>query len=254
MSTEPAGLLGALLAFQAEAPTLSKDATNPHFRSKYTPLDTIVETVGPLLVKHGLVWMAKPGQDENGEPVLNYTLGHAPSGEREDGQMPLLLDKSSSQAFGSAITYSRRYSLCAVLNLVADEDDDGNAAGERQVVKRQPQIKDRDAPATDAQKKRINQLLKSTNTKADDARAFYEKVKGEPFPEGRRFADLWSKGEASDVIDRLVQGALPSAARPSDVPSDASGFAHPVGEGDPVPWDAVDAIKAGFNAVEEPAE
>jgi hypothetical protein len=30
--------------------------------------DAIVETVGPLLAKNGLVWMAFPGRDEHGDP------------------------------------------------------------------------------------------------------------------------------------------------------------------------------------------
>src|SRR4051812_29575001 len=115
-----ATLFAALLAVQGEAGTLTKDATNPHFRSKYVPLDTIVEEVGPILHRHGLVWMAKPGENGEGKPVLNYVLGHAKSGEREEGSMPLLLQKSDPQGQGSARTYARRYALCAVLNLVAD--------------------------------------------------------------------------------------------------------------------------------------
>ena len=42
--------------------------------------------------------------------------------------MPLLITQPSPQGLGSALTYARRYSLCAVLNLVADADDDGQAA------------------------------------------------------------------------------------------------------------------------------
>lgn len=129
---EHKSLFAALAAFQAEAPTLPKTATNPHFRSKFTPLDVIVEQTRGLLSKHGIVWIAKPGENADGKPVLDYTLAHAASGEREDGSMPLLLAKPDSQGQGSAITYARRYALCAVLNLVADDDDDGNAASRGQ--------------------------------------------------------------------------------------------------------------------------
>jgi hypothetical protein len=120
-------LLAALLAVQQEVPTLPKDAINPHFRSRYTPLDTIVEHVGPILTKNGLVWLTMPCRDEHGDPALQYRLAHASTGEVLEGTMPLLLTKADPQGMGSAITYARRYSLCAVLNLVADEDDDGNA-------------------------------------------------------------------------------------------------------------------------------
>lgn len=124
--TEPSPLLTAMLAVAGEVGTLPKDKLNPAFRSKFTPLDTIVETVNPILCTHGLVWTALPGRGDDGKPVLKYRLGHAPSGETLDGEMELLLVKNDPQGQGSAITYARRYALCAVLNLVADEDDDGN--------------------------------------------------------------------------------------------------------------------------------
>lgn len=118
-------LLDALWAVQSEAPTLPKDKTNPHFKSKYTPLDTMVEKIGPILSQHGLVWTTLPCRDEQGEPALRYRLAHVASGEELEGLMPLMLGKADSQGMGAAITYARRYSLAAVLNLVADEDDDG---------------------------------------------------------------------------------------------------------------------------------
>lgn len=53
--------------------------------------------------------------------------------------MPLLLSEHDSQGLGSAVTYARRYSISAVLNLVADDDDDGNQASRRQQNGRQAQ-------------------------------------------------------------------------------------------------------------------
>jgi hypothetical protein len=124
---ESTGLLAALRAVQNDAPALPKDKTNPHFKSKYTGLDTIIEKIGPLLDRHGLVWTALPSGTHE-QPTLSYRLAHVETGEALEGTMPLLLDKPTAQALGSALTYARRYSLCAVLNLVTDEDDDGNSA------------------------------------------------------------------------------------------------------------------------------
>ena len=104
------GLMQAILAVQAEAPTLPKDKTNPHFKSKYTPLDTITETIGPILQKHGLVWLTFPGRDEQDNPALRYSLVHATTGEREDGEMPLLLGKGDMQGLGSATRPSTAHS------------------------------------------------------------------------------------------------------------------------------------------------
>lgn len=127
-TTNPAGLMPALLAVQAASSTLPKDKTNPHFGSRFTPLDTIVEIIGPLLAEHGLVWTTLPGRDDDGTPILDYRLIHASTGETLSGRMPLYLGKQDAQSMGSALTYARRYSISAVLNLVADEDEDGNGA------------------------------------------------------------------------------------------------------------------------------
>lgn len=127
-------LLEALLAVQGELPTLPKDKINPHFGSRYTPLDTIVEQVGPILSRHRLIWTTLPSGTHE-KPTLAYRLAHVATGEAITGEMPLLLGKDrdgnprvDSQGMGSAITYARRYALSSVLNLVADEDDDANAA------------------------------------------------------------------------------------------------------------------------------
>lgn len=127
--TTHSGLHEALLAVQADTPTLPKNAINPHFKSKYTPLDTVVETMGPILQRHGLTWMSKPSISAQGAPALAYKLTHAASGQFEEGEM-LLLSKGDPQGQGSALTYARRYSMTAVLNIVADEDVDGNEPAE----------------------------------------------------------------------------------------------------------------------------
>ena len=134
---EHKNLAAALLAFKAEVPPLPKDKVNPHFKSKYTPLDTIAEKVDPLLTKHGLVWTTMPGHVD-GNPTLDYRLIHAGSGEELAGSMPLMLDRENSQGLGSALTYNRRYAKTAVLDLVADEDDDGNAASPKKQAPSQP--------------------------------------------------------------------------------------------------------------------
>jgi ERF superfamily len=181
-------LLEALLAFQAEVPTLPKDATNPHFKSRFTPLDTIVEKVGPILAKHGLVWMACPTYGPDGNPALSYQLAHAASKEHIDGTMPLLLSKSDPQGQGSAITYARRYSLCAVLNLVADDDDDGNAAvkARQQEPAKKPQMT-----------AKAKALLK-------EATEVYAKVGEERLPEARFQAFVQSTGGTEEGLQRMV--------------------------------------------------
>jgi hypothetical protein len=45
----------------------------------------------------------------------------------QDGGVPLIPSKQDMQGLGSALTYSRRYGLMAMVG-IAPEDDDGNAA------------------------------------------------------------------------------------------------------------------------------
>jgi hypothetical protein len=118
----------ALAAVQSELDALKKTKTNPHFKSKYIPLEDIVEAIDPLLQKHGLVFYAVPTHIGPEIPALGYELRHLESGECVKEMMPLILDKQNSQGVGSAITYARRYILTSLFNIIADVDDDGNKA------------------------------------------------------------------------------------------------------------------------------
>lgn len=125
---QPTGLLEALLAFQVDPPHIPLDSENPHFRSRFASLPNVLKIVRPKLAAVGLVWTTLPGHVNGVGPVLRYRLAHAATGEALDGEMPLMVVKSDPQGLGSAITYARRYSLLAVLDLAGDEDDDGNSA------------------------------------------------------------------------------------------------------------------------------
>lgn len=223
---ENTGLLSALLDLQAEIPTLPKDATNPHFGSKYTPLDTIVEKVGPLLHKHGFVWSALPA-GSHAEPQLHYRLAYAPTGEVLEGHMPLLLDKASSQAMGSAITYARRYALSSVLNLVADEDDDGNAAGTNT-----SRIGSGHGLASEPQKKLIERLVKQKKVTAEQLTYMLQEIGADVTIQEGWLGRLSGgrEGSASTLISWLKEEdrLLPAIERPSDIPEPEAGeFEHP---------------------------
>jgi len=131
---EPATAWEALPLLQAELPTVAFDRENPHFKSKFASLAAIMEAVRPLLGKHGFSWVTTPtilGADSKdpGEVALLYSLRHVSGAVVAEGIYPLP-GGANAQALGAAITYARRYALCAVLGLVADDDDDGNAAAE----------------------------------------------------------------------------------------------------------------------------
>lgn len=126
-------LAAAILAFQADLPSIGKDntATVPTksggtYKYTYADLTSITEIVFPKLTALGLSWVTMPNLVD-GKNVLRYSLRHV-KGEELTGDFPLPAD-TTPQTLGSAITYARRYALCAVLGLApANEDDDGAAA------------------------------------------------------------------------------------------------------------------------------
>jgi hypothetical protein len=128
-------LIVALVAAQKALQPLKESATNPHFNSKFAPLDQVNPAALKVLNEHGLAWATMPSILADGSPSLRYFLMHIGGGVLE-GEMKLLPVKLDPQAQGSAITYARRYSVMAMLGLVAESDDDGHAATRQQPTKR----------------------------------------------------------------------------------------------------------------------
>jgi hypothetical protein len=119
-------LVKALLAAQMELKNPAFDSKNPHFNSKFASLAAVRECVLPVLNKHGLILSQFPKSADGRAGVVNI-LAHT-SGEFLEEECLLPLDKNNAQGAGSAVTYARRYSLQAIAGVVADEDDDANAA------------------------------------------------------------------------------------------------------------------------------
>ena len=119
-------LAAALVAAQAEFAAIPKTAENPFFKSKYADLATVISHTQPILARHGLAVSQHP-TTLDGEPALTTWLLHS-SGQSLKDTMRLCAAKSDPQGQGAAITYARRFAYMAVLGLVADVDDDGQAA------------------------------------------------------------------------------------------------------------------------------
>lgn len=125
MTDQPPTLAAALAELQTQLPHIGKTATAQY--GKYADLADVSREMLPLMGKLGLSFIARPTLNENGQFVLLWSLLHV-SGDHESGQYPLPGMDKGPQALGSAITYARRYTLCAVTGVSADDDDDGAAA------------------------------------------------------------------------------------------------------------------------------
>jgi len=158
-------LAAALAKAQGEFSAVPKDSTNPFFKSSYAALPEVVKTATPVLAKYGLAVSQFISVDDNGNDALMTYLIHS-SGQYIAHTMKLHLIKDDPQGQGSAVTYARRYSYMSALGLVADVDDDGNAASQPQAQRTyapkadKPQYETKAGAITQAQSKALYAILK----------------------------------------------------------------------------------------------
>ena len=98
-----------------------KNATNPHLKRNYADINSIIDTVEPILLDHGLLLM-QPIQEDK----VYTTIIDIESGEILESYLTLP-PITDAQKLGGAITYFRRYTLVSLLSLQA-VDDDGHEA------------------------------------------------------------------------------------------------------------------------------
>ena len=131
-SAEISELAKALIAVQRELLPAARDGTNPFTRSNYATLNSVMEACRDVLLAHG-IWMTQlpvpaPVELGPGHIGLLTKLTHAESGQWQSSLAVVPLPKADPQGMGSAITYARRYALTAMLGIITEEDDDGEAA------------------------------------------------------------------------------------------------------------------------------
>jgi hypothetical protein len=119
-------LATALAKAQGKIEAAPKDSANPFFKSHYADLASVWGACRIPLSENGLA-IVQSADSQEGFVDITTRLIHS-SGQWIEGTLRLIPTKSDPQGFGSAITYGRRYGLSAIVGIVADEDDDGNAA------------------------------------------------------------------------------------------------------------------------------
>jgi hypothetical protein len=121
-----AALSASLAKAQGQIEGAVKGKENPHFKSKYADLSAVWEACRDALTANGLAVIQSPGPIAEGRLEMTTMLVHS-SGEWIRGALTIPLGKVDAQAYGSAVTYARRYALAAFVG-VSSADDDGNAA------------------------------------------------------------------------------------------------------------------------------
>jgi hypothetical protein len=136
-------LATALAKAQGEFGPIKRDKTvtvtmrtGGRYTFSYAPLESILHAVMPALNKNGISLSQAVLQDGERE-FVETTLLHA-SGQSRSNRTRIHVKEDGPQAYGSALTYGRRYGVTLILGISADDDDDANAAEGNQAEVRGP--------------------------------------------------------------------------------------------------------------------
>lgn len=125
-STSITNISAALLNAQKKMGDATKGSKNPFYKSSYADLNSIREAVTPALNEEGISVLQPTSISADGSAYVETTLLHS-SGEYLTSVFPIVVSKANdAQAFGSAVSYARRYALQSFLSVGA-VDDDGEA-------------------------------------------------------------------------------------------------------------------------------
>lgn len=114
-----------LFNLQQEIGTISKDASNPFYKSKYFDINSLIKQLQPLLKKNRLLLLQPIEED------MVYSKIICIDGTGGTVSALKLPDINDPQKLGSAITYYRRYTLASLLGLQAVDDDANIASGKQ---------------------------------------------------------------------------------------------------------------------------
>lgn len=157
-----ADIAAALALAQAEIENATKNAANPHFRSRYADLAEVLNTARPVLAKHGIAVVQSTSYAD--KLVHVDTLLTHKSGQWLESHASAPIGKDDVQGVGSVTTYLRRYSLAAMVG-IAQEDDDGESAVRSPPQKAAPvqpaEVKPRKRVASPAAKAKAKELLRA---------------------------------------------------------------------------------------------
>jgi len=178
----------ALFRFQSICESPKKDSYNPHFKSKYASLDSVIDTIRPAMKEAGLILIQDPIRHEN-EIGVRTRIIHRSGEWIEFEPVFIPAKKLDGHGIGSALTYARRYALSTALGLATESDDDANAAS----ADTQPQHKQtkREAQQLAHQRQTQQKTAQQTATQASN-----------------RYARLFAIANKRKLSDKAIKGLV----------------------------------------------
>jgi hypothetical protein len=181
-----------------------KGAVNARYGSTYADLGTCIDMCRKHLSDNGLALIQTIQTDNHGNLHLFTRLIHGTSGEWIESDYPIVCPLENHHAVGSALTYARRYSLCALVGIAA-EDDDANEAVKTYINKEveendvtQTRNGESTATATDKQITTMTQM-------AEERKVSLESIILETFKGSVLAIENLTRVQASKIITLLSQ-------------------------------------------------
>lgn len=185
----------AISAFQAECPQIRKErtASTTKFSFQYAGFDDVMRQIRPLLSKYGIaITFTCP---EIKDSMLTVVTRIRVGSHHEDSAFSVPIAKDmvvgDPQKYGATLSYAKRYSLCAALNIVVTNEDDEN------------QLKEF---VTEAQREELRGLLMKAGRTSDKQIADFLK-----------WADADTLEEVTREKFREAKSMLQKAAKPKAV-------------------------------------
>jgi ERF superfamily len=167
----------AMAMCQAELPQVLKDASNSQTHSKYATLDAIGRQIDPVIARHGFALSFEEAESTKPDHIrvaclIRHKDGHThlfyADVPTDAAGLKGTSNKTRTHAWGSTLTYARRYLTMLAFNLkqTGDRtDDDGNGATRKEREEPEDEFIDME---------QIKDLLRLANQSGADMEQFYK--------------------------------------------------------------------------------
>lgn len=155
--TEYKNVYSALAAAQGEIKNPSKDkavdfqSQKGRVRYKYADLADCFDVIRPVLSKYGIS-ITQPTEMVDDMITVKTVLSHGDSDTHIESIYPVCKVALPHKDMGGNLTYARRYALCAIVGIAADEDQDAEGTtdfnNEGKQTQKQKQTQQQDSSAS----------------------------------------------------------------------------------------------------------
>jgi hypothetical protein len=210
-------LYGALALAQGEFKAIAKNRTvkiasaKGSYTFRYADLEAIMTATRPALAKNGLAVVQTLESVQDGGTLLITQLVHKDGGRiMSEVKLPRY-DNGDPKSFGGLVTYYRRYAVCPMLGVSADDDLDENGEASQS---------QEDAEATE-----LRGMLQTARKAAANGLKAYEKFWGDTSPADKKLLVSHHAGlkKQAAEADKAAKAKAPEEPAPAE--TDASGEA-----------------------------